>query len=113
MVHTCGVQHNLFCQVTVAKSTAHLGGGDEDFARLGGAQVVHDAHELGGLRARLLRLGHVQIHLVAVKVSVIWIAHALIEAERPAALAINTVRVSSASVRYFRFLTICQADETL
>lgn len=62
----------------------HLCGRDEDLAGLGRAQVVHDAHELGRLRARLLRLRHVQVHLVAVKVRVVRVAHALIEAERPA-----------------------------
>ena len=45
---------------------------------------MHDAHELGGLRPSLLRLGHVQVHLVAVKVGIVRVAHALIEAERPA-----------------------------
>ena len=61
-----------------------LGGGNEDLSRLGSAQVMHDAHELGGLRASLLCLGHMQVHLVAVEVGVVRVAHALVEAERPA-----------------------------
>ena len=58
--------------------------GDQDLAILGRGQVVHDAHEQRGLCTRLLRLRHMHVHLVAVEVSVVWRAHALIEAERPA-----------------------------
>ncbi len=68
----------------MGRSLAHLGGGNEDLAGLGRAQVAHDAHELGGLCARLLRLRHVHVHLVPVKVRVVGVAHALVEAECPA-----------------------------
>ena len=61
-----------------------LGGGDDHLAVLGGAEVGEDAHEMLGLGARLLRLRHVQVHLIAVEVRVVWAAHALVEAERPA-----------------------------
>lgn len=63
---------------------ARLRGRDEDLAVLGRSQVVHDAHEQRGLCARLLRLRHVHVHLVAVKVRIVRRAHALVEAEGPA-----------------------------
>lgn len=62
----------------------HLGGSDEDLSIFGRAEVVEDAHESGGLCARLLSLRHVQVHLVAVEVGVVRIAHALVESQRPA-----------------------------
>ena len=62
----------------------HLCGCNQDLSILGRAQVVDHAHELDGLRSCLLRLGHMQIHLVTVKVSVVGAAHAFIKAQRPA-----------------------------
>ena len=62
----------------------HLGGSHQDLPVLGRAQVVHHAHELGGLRSGLLGLGHVHVHFVPVKVGVVGAADALVEAEGPA-----------------------------
>ena len=65
----------------------YLGGSNQDLAIFGGAQVVHDTHELACLCLGLLGLWHMQVHFVAIKVSVVWTADALVEAKRPAATA--------------------------
>ena len=66
------------------KLQPYLCGCNQDLSILGRAQIVNHAHELDGLRSRLLGLGHVQVHLVTVKVGVVRAAHTLIEAQRPA-----------------------------
>mmetsp|Transcript_41853 Transcript_41853/g.107090 ORF Transcript_41853/g.107090 Transcript_41853/m.107090 type:complete len:579 (+) Transcript_41853:833-2569(+) len=58
-----------------------LRGGHQDLAVLGGCQVVHDAHQRQRLRARLLCLRHVQVHFVPIKVGIVGVADALVEAE--------------------------------
>ena len=62
----------------------HLGCSNQDLAILGCAEVVHHAHEVDGLCSSLFCLGYVQVHLIPVKVSIVWRAHALIESECPA-----------------------------
>jgi len=76
----------------------HLRGGNENLPRLGSAQIVHDAHELGSLCAGFLCLGDMQIHLIPIKVGVVWVAHALIEAERPA-------KANASAVQTYPFLS--------
>lgn len=71
-----------FCYVVL-----YLGGCNEDLSILWSSQVVHDAHQLTGLSFGLLSLRHMQVHLIAIKVSVIGAADALIEAKGPAATA--------------------------
>ena len=66
----------------------YLGCSNKDLPILWSAQVVHDAHKLTGLSLGLLTLRHMQIHLVAVKVSIIGAADTLIEPKRPAALQV-------------------------
>ena len=56
----------------------------EDFPLLWCAKIVHDAHELAGLCFGFLRLRHMQVHFIAIKVSIVGAADALIEAEGPA-----------------------------
>lgn len=65
----------------------YLCGRNQDLPVLWSTQVVHDAHELTGLSFGLLSLRHMQVHLIAVKVSVIGTADALVEAKGPAAAA--------------------------
>ena len=64
---------------------AYLSGSDKDLSILGCAQVVHDPHQLTRLCLGFLGLGHMQVHFIAIKVSVVGAAHTLVEAERPAA----------------------------
>ena len=65
----------------------HLGGCNEDLSILWSSQVVHDAHELTGFGFGLLSLRNVQVHFIAIKVSIVGAADALVEAEGPAAAA--------------------------
>ena len=67
------------------KQVWNLCGCNENLSILGCAEIVHDAHELAGLSLGLLGLWHMQVHLVPIKVCIVGAAHALVEAERPAA----------------------------
>ena len=57
-----------------------LGGSDQDLSVLGSAQVVDNAHQVERFGSGLLRLGHMQIHFVAVKICIVRAADALVEA---------------------------------
>ena len=72
-------------QLGVCVCKLHLSGCNEDLSILGCAQVVHHTHQLTRLCLSFLCLRHVQVHLVAIKVSIVGTADALIEAESPAA----------------------------
>ena len=63
----------------------HLSGCNEDFSILGCAQIVHHTHQLTRLCLGFLGLRNMQVHLVAIKVSIVGAADTLIEAESPAA----------------------------
>jgi hypothetical protein len=63
----------------------HLSGRNEDLSILGCAQVVHHTHQLTRLCLGFLGLRYVQVHLIAIKVSIVRTADALVEAESPAA----------------------------
>ena len=63
----------------------HLSGSNQDLSILGCTQVVHDPHQLAGLSLGLLSLGHMQVHLVTIEISIVGTAHTLIEAKCPAA----------------------------
>ncbi len=73
------------CAMQLGVCKAHLSGCNEDLSVLGCAQVVHHTHQLTRLRLGFLGLGNMQVHLIAIKVSVVGAADTLIEAESPAA----------------------------
>ncbi len=73
------------CNAASCVCRPHLSGCNEDLSILGCAEVVHHTHQLTRLRLGFLGLRYVQVHLIAIKVSVVGTAHAFIEAESPAA----------------------------
>mmetsp|Transcript_6640 Transcript_6640/g.16012 ORF Transcript_6640/g.16012 Transcript_6640/m.16012 type:complete len:609 (-) Transcript_6640:1097-2923(-) len=86
------VVESVFARDEVGPREEVLRRRDDGGAVLGGADVVDDAHQLEGLGARLLRLGDVQVHLVAVEVGVVGLAHALVEPEGAPRKDLGSVR---------------------
>ena len=75
-------------QTVLLCGAVYLGGCNEDLSIFWSTQVVHDAHQLTSLSFGLLSLRHMQVHFIAIEVSIIGAADALVEPKGPAAAVI-------------------------
>ena len=58
-----------------------LYGGNQWFAVFRCCNILQRAHQLPRFRFRLISLGKMQVHLIAIKISIEWIAQALIKSQ--------------------------------